>query len=210
MKVTYVPLFSGSFHCHPQWEMPWNLFPFHSLLLAASCWPFSMLFSPLNTATGFAFDLEFTCKYVFTLCANPQTCALLSPPWSGEMLGENSQPQISSPAPIPTVFSCHIQSAPKRLINYRCIHGALAWVRKRKMIPPHRVLSGREGEREAGLHNREKCHENLAVSRFLLAVILVSGFETSVQSQLWQLGLLFVDAGGIISPTKFPQTLSLG
>lgn len=29
------------------------------------------------------------------------------------------------------------------------------------MIPPYRMLSGREGEREAGLHNREKCREIL-------------------------------------------------
>lgn len=52
------------------------------------------------------------------------------------------------------------------------------------MILPHGMSSGREGERESGLHNREKCSEILLLIVSYWQFILVSGFETAVQSQL--------------------------
>lgn len=38
----------------------------------------------------------------------------------------------------------------RNLINYRCIHRAFAWGRKREMIPPNGMISGREGGRRLG------------------------------------------------------------
>lgn len=74
------------------------------------------------------------------------------------------------------------------------------------MIPPHGMISGREGGRETGLHNRE----NLAVSSFLLAVILVSGFQTAVQRQLLTAWVAVFGWKRFISPTEVLPSLLHG
>lgn len=51
---------------------------------------------------------------------------------------------------------------------------------------------------------------NLAVRRFLLAVILVSGSETAVQNQLLTVWVAVCWCRGIISPTTVPSNLLPG
>lgn len=97
----------------------------------------------------------------------------------------------------------------KSLINYRCFQGALAWGRKRKWsLPIEWSLEG--WWKEGWVIQQRKMPWNLAVRRFLLAVILVSGSETAVQNQLLTVWVAVCWCQGIISPTTVPSNLLPG
>lgn len=107
IKVSY-KLFNGFPTATPET----NLFPF--LLTSAGNFLLAFLdsISVLNTATNFAFDLDFTYIHVLALCDNPWT--LSSPPATlirsetGRELTVLDLVSCSDPS---EVFSCHIQSA---------------------------------------------------------------------------------------------------
>lgn len=77
-----------------------NLFPFS--LTSAGSVPLAFLdsISPLNTTTDCAFDLDFRCINMFTLCENPWTLSSPQPTLLNSEAGEraHSLDPISTPA----------------------------------------------------------------------------------------------------------------
>lgn len=71
------------------------------------------------------------------------------------------------------------------------------------------MISGREGEMEARLHNRKKCMKSCHRCSYW-QFILVSGFETAVWSQLLEVFVAVFWCRRIINPTKFPSNFFSG
>lgn len=178
------------------------------------CWKLLLAFldsvSPLNAATDFALDLGFICMYVFILCDSPWPCsspgAALIRSEVGRELSLRSRLLLwSLPKPFPVT-----SNRPEESYKLQT-HSRGTCLGQEKGNDPSLLNDLWEKPWKGGwVVQQREMPWNLAVSRFLLAVILVSGFETAVQSQLLTVWVAVCWWWGIISPTKFPPDILSG
>lgn len=173
-------------------------FPFFcSHLLTASCFP-SWLHFLFEYCNWCCFNLVLLACMCSLFEIVPGLWALLEPPWLGVKVGEGSDPT--------EIFPCHIQS------DWGVLQTADAFMRhllgagegKRSVLVEWSL--GGKVERRLG-YTKAKY---LAVSRFLLAVISVSGFQAAVQSQLLTVWVTACWCKKIISQSEVPPSLLHG
>ena len=145
--------------------------------------------------------------YAFTLWDSPRT---LSSPWATlirELRSERAQVSDLISCSDPTeIFPWHIQSDWGVLQTADAFMWHLLGAGEGKRSLPVEWSLGGKVERRLG-YTKGKY---LAVSRFLLAVILVSGFQTAVQSQLLTVWVATCWCKKIISQSKVPPSLLHG
>lgn len=169
------------------------------LFFTCICWLLSasLFLKPyLNTATAFAFDLHLVYKdFVFVVIPG---CRALPGHLLRHEAGRKPTLPVSSTALLPhPVFL-------RSLVNCRCIQGGPCLGQAKGNDPSLWNDLWEGGWTEGWITQQGKVSWNLAVSRFLLAVILVSGFETAMHNHLLTVWVGGCWCRGIISPTKFP------
>lgn len=155
---------SFSFFTHIYWQLPDDISLLH------------FLFEYCNWCY---FNLDFTWIFVFTLWDSPGT---LSSPWAIRIkseVGRKLKSRISSPVLIPlksfpATSNLTEESYKLQMHSWSICYGA----GKGKWSLPMEWSLGGKVEGRLGYTTGK----NLAVSTFLLGVILVSGFQTAVQS----------------------------